>query len=166
MAQFSQLGRPKSFETTTPALKIEDLLEMEVTLDHEAHKHFGNNRFPRKTIGNDATRIRIKTTDVRVVANYHKSKEVAGITCTWEGTASTIDENGDVTVNPGTYTFECTVGSVAEAVKITPAADGKPAEFEVTFEPAIKESDGTAPTVGLTFSPGSGDSGGGGGEGV
>jgi hypothetical protein len=155
MSQFTQLGRPKEFKTTTPSVTITDVLEATLKRSSEQNKHYGNKRFPRITIGNDNSELTIKTSDVAALQNFFDGLEVLQVEVDYLGTDSTNDIDGVTTTNAGTYKYTCTVMRVEGAVEVQPAADGKPAEFTIKLIPSVKESDGSMPVQDITVTPGS-----------
>lgn len=158
MSKWSMLGRPKSFVTTTPAVTINDLLQgSTIRLDHESHRHFGNRRHPRTTIGNDNTRITIVTTDIAAYQNFHKDREVGGLTMEFELPAELISELGVANPEAGSITITVSNARVDEAVELAPNDDGSPGQFTVSFYPSIKQADGTAPTITRTITIGGED---------
>lgn len=148
MAQFSQFGRPKLCSTGTPAISIADVVDLEISLGAEMNDHFGGtNRQPRYSIGNDATKITLTTTDTAALG-WVKGMQCTTLTCQFEGTATSVSAAG--AVSKGTANTVGIIVSnvrVAEAVEIKSSSDGKPGEIKVVFEPAIVETTGAEPTI-------------------
>lgn len=155
MAQFTQVGRPKQFVTTTPTLTITDIMDAEISLDRELHEHFGgSNRFPRYTIGNDNTQIKFTTSDFAAVTNLTKGLEVTAAQLTFEAPVTGIAVDGTITQASGTIGLTISTARVIEVVAVKNTATGEPAAYEITLRAAIKESDGTAPTLTVDVTPG------------
>jgi hypothetical protein len=155
MAQFVQLGRPKSFISTTPAATILDIVDGEINIDRELHEHFGgSNRYARYTIGNELTNMKFTTTDVVAVTNFTKGLEVTGAVMVFEAPVSGVAVDGSVTQASGTIGLTISTTRVTEVVQIKNAATGEVAQFEVTLTAAVKESDGTMPTLTVDVTPG------------
>lgn len=150
MAQFKQLGAPTECKTTTPAVTITDIVDLEFNFDPDMPEHFGSKRFPRYTIGNDNSRVILRTTDVAALG-WFKGMEVTALSATFEATVSGISALGaqgaTLTKDSGTFVFTISTARVISAFRISNGGGGQPAEYQVEFRAAIKEADGTDPTL-------------------
>ena len=140
-----ELGRAKSCAMSTPSITLTDLLSMDLEPDHESHEHTGNKRFKRTNIGNDATKLVVKTTDAAVLA-LRKDAVVTSVTAIWRSVDRGVDANNLATGAADYVTFTCSAMRVAEAVKIAGGGDGKAAEYDVTLE-ACQTAAGADPTM-------------------
>ena len=151
MAQFTQFGRPVSCASTTPAISITDVVDLDLSFDPELHEHFGgSNRFPRYTIGNDNTTIKLTTTDIAALG-WVKGMEAATLVCTFEATSTLTANTGAVTKGSGTIGLTISNARVIESTRVKNGANGQPGEIEVTFRAAIVESSGVEPTLTIDF---------------
>lgn len=153
MANFNQVGSPTQVATASPAITITDIMDLEFSFDPDMAEHFGGSqRFPRYTIGNDNTTVTLRTSDVAALG-WHKGLECTALTVTYAATVSGISAIGaqgpTLTQDAGTIIFTISTVRVVSALRVSNGAGGAPAEYSVTFRAAVKESDGTAPT--LTF---------------
>ena len=153
MAQFKQLGSPTECKTTSPAITIADIVDLEFSFDPDLAEHFGGSqRFPRYTIGNDNTTVTLRTTDVAALG-WHKGLEATALSVTYAATISAISAIGaqgaTLTQDAGTIIFTISNVRVVSATRVSNGAGGAPAEYQVTFRAAVVESTGAAPT--LTF---------------
>lgn len=150
MPNFSQFGRPLSC-TVTGGPTITDLISVETTFDPELHEHFGGGgaagRFPRITVGNDNSRIKIKTTDIAALGCV-KGMQFTSVTVTFEATATSVANTGAVSLgSANTIGMTLAPVRVVSSFQITNEATGQPGEIEVEFRVSNLESDGTAGAV-------------------
>lgn len=158
MPQFEQLGSPFSLVMTTPALTINDLMDASFKFDPELQEHFGGgSRYPRFTIGNDNSEIKFKTSDRAVIAALVKGMECAGVTLLYKGTFTGASATPTVTQGSAEVSATISTMRVVEAVEVSNDSDKKPAEFEITLRPAIKEADGADPTITFSFAASGGE---------
>lgn len=137
---------------TTPAVTFSDIISMELEPDHESHEHTGNRRFKRVNIGNDATKLTLKTTDAAVQKNFYKDLIVAGVTAIWRSVDRSVDINGAASGAADYATFTCTSMRVVEAVKVAASGDGKAQEFDLVLEPC-QTSAGADPVMTYVVAP-------------
>lgn len=155
---YEQIGTPIQLVVGTPSLTITDVMEMECDPDPgEVKKHYGGtSRYARATVGPAATKLKIKTSDASVLTTLVKSMEVINLTATWQapwakpsaatGTAVSLQHSKTLT-----YTLTG-AARVMSAIKLSgKSPGGDPAEYEIEFEPMIRESDGSAPTEAWTL---------------
>lgn len=156
MANYEQLSSPYEFVSTTPSATISDVIDAEWNFDPEMNEHWnGASVYPRFTIGNHKVNLKVKTSDVQGFTKFIKGMEVTDAEIKFKSPITVYGLSGNqasMTQASTVRGFKISTTRVVEAVKVSNGADKKPAEFEVTFQAAVKESDGSDPSITLDLS--------------
>lgn len=150
MTQPLQLGRPYEVKSTTPSLTITDVVDAQLIFNPTLHEHHGGkSRYATYTIGDDDTRITLKTTDSAALG-WITGMTVSAVSISFAATETEITALGaqGATITQAAGTIVATVSSmkVISPVKVSNGCDGKPAEFDVEFK-ACQSGTGADPTM-------------------